>query len=186
MSPDRPHTRCPRPRMALGVGLTVAVLGCGGAFVYAQATGSSNSAEAQDATSHGAAESAETREALEALDPAEIDEDLALELADALDLAPWQLISAVNAVRAGQFHYGGEWDDTVSDRHRALADTLGLDHARTADAFGRVSNDDEPQSERRTRLVECLDEAVENGELSPAARADVLKVHDLGLLDAGS
>lgn len=170
MTVDRPRYRGNRGRLALGAGLAVAALGCGGAF-YAQSTDASTP---QAQAGGGAATLPPERP--------EMDEELAHELATALDVTPSELLSAVASVRAGQIHYGGGWAETVNVQHRELADVLGLDPGQLREAFGIVHADDDDDSEQRARLVECLDEAVAGGELSAADREHVLKAHDLGLL----
>ncbi|AGF72984.1 hypothetical protein [Corynebacterium halotolerans] len=171
MTVDRPRPRGNRGRLALGAGLAVAALGCGGAFVHAQSTDAS-------------APRAQAGEGAQAQRPerSEMDEELAHELAAALDVTPSELLSAVDSVRAGQIHYGGGWAETVNVQHRELAHALGLEPGQLRQAFGGVHADDDDDSAQRARLVECLDEAVAEGELSADDRGHVLKAHDLGLL----
>lgn len=179
MSLDRRRVRRSRGRLALGVGLTAAVLGCGGAFVHGQISGTSS--PRADATDQTVGEPAKSVEATQLL---EMDTEITLELAETFGVEPYQLMGAVNSVRAGQVHYGGSTDESAAGRHRALADALGLDPRYAQDTFGMVTAGDSARedSERFIYLVECLDEAVKEGQLSELDRESVLKVHELGLL----
>lgn len=176
MNLDRPRVRRSRGRLALGVGLTAAVLGCGGAFVYGQ-VGSASSPRA-DADDHMVGEPVE---AVEAMPLSEMNMEFTRELAQVFGVEPYQLMSAVNSVRAGQVHYGGNTGESAAGRHRALADALGLDPGYV---HGASDGSEEQVSEKRVYLVECLDEAVKDGHLSELDRDSVLKVHELGLLEA--
>ncbi|MFC7502794.1 hypothetical protein, partial [Nocardioides sp. GCM10030258] len=63
---------------------------------------------------------------------------------------------------------------------KALADELGLDEAKVADALDTLR--DAQKAERRTDLSERLDTAVKDGDLTDADKASVLKAYDAGVL----
>lgn len=75
-------------------------------------------------------------------------------------------------------------DEERADREaalaKALADELGLDEAKVADALDSVR--DAQKAERRTDLSERLDTAVKDGDLTDADKASVLKAYDAGVL----
>lgn len=75
-------------------------------------------------------------------------------------------------------------DEERADRQaalaKALADELGLDESKVADALDTVRAAE--KAERRTDLSDRLDTAVEDGDLTSADKASVLKAYDAGVL----
>ena len=65
----------------------------------------------------------------------------------------------------------------------ALAKELGVTEARLTDALAEIRS--EHEAEHRTRLGERLDTAVNDGTLTDADRAAVLKAFDAGVLGGG-
>ncbi|KGN43028.1 hypothetical protein [Knoellia aerolata] len=65
----------------------------------------------------------------------------------------------------------------------ALAEELGVTEAKLTAALAEIRG--EHQAEHRTRLEERLDTAVDDGTLSDADRASVLKAFDAGVLGGG-
>lgn len=62
----------------------------------------------------------------------------------------------------------------------ALAEELGIDVAKVEAALDAVR--EEHEAERRERIAQRLDEAVEAGDLTAADKASVLKAYDAGVL----
>ncbi|KRA37578.1 MULTISPECIES: hypothetical protein [unclassified Nocardioides] len=75
-------------------------------------------------------------------------------------------------------------DEERADRQaalaKALADELGLDESKVADALDTVRAAE--KAERRTDLSDRLDTAVKDGDLTSADKASVLKAYDAGVL----
>lgn len=63
---------------------------------------------------------------------------------------------------------------------KALAEELGVDEDKVSDALETVRS--AAKAERRTALGERLDQAVEDGELTAADKASVLKAYDAGVI----
>ena len=116
-------------------------------------------------------------------------------LAEALGVTEDELTAAFDAIREelkpadGERPANGELptpptDEERADRHaalaKALADELGLDESKVADALDTVRAAHE--AERRTDLSDRLDSAVEDGDLTSADKASVLKAYDAGVL----
>lgn len=116
-------------------------------------------------------------------------------LADALGVSEDELRDALDAVReemgpdAGGRPADGERPALPSDEERAereaafvaaLAKELGLEESKVSDALESLRAS--ARAERRTELSERLDQAVEDGDLSDADKASVLKAYDAGVL----
>ncbi|MFW6866223.1 hypothetical protein ACOACQ_02480 [Nocardioides sp. CPCC 206347] len=116
-------------------------------------------------------------------------------LAKALGLTEDKLTAALEAVRedlkpadrekpADGKRPAPPTDEERADREaalaKALADELGLDEAKVADALDTLR--DAQKAERRTDLSERLDTAVKDGDLTDADKASVLKAYDAGVL----
>lgn len=110
-------------------------------------------------------------------------------LAKALGVTEAKLASAFEAVREDLKPADGEKRTAPTDEERAerqaalakaLAGELGLDEDKVADALDTVHAAHE--AERRTALAERLDAAVEDGDLTDADKASVLKAYDAGVL----
>ncbi|WP_202033311.1 hypothetical protein [Nocardioides sp. WS12] len=116
-------------------------------------------------------------------------------LAKALGVTEDKLTAALKAVREdlkpadGEKPAAGEkptppTDEERADRQaalaKALADELGLDESKVADALDTVQA--AHKAERRTDLSERLDMAVKDGDLTSADKASVLKAYDAGVL----
>lgn len=75
-------------------------------------------------------------------------------------------------------------DEERADRQaalaKALAEELGIDESKVADALDTVRAAHE--AERRTDLSDRLDDAVKDGDLTDADKASVLKAYDAGVL----
>jgi len=117
---------------------------------------------------------------------------MAAELAGALGLSEEKVEAALEAVREELLPE--RTDDGVrptppSEEERAarqaafaeaLADELGISTAKVTAALAELRADAE--AEGRTRLSERLDAAVEDGDLTAADKASVLKAYDAGVL----
>lgn len=113
-------------------------------------------------------------------------------LATELGVTEDELTAALEAVREDLAPADGErpaagakpTDEERADRQaalaKALANELGLAESKVADALESVRDDH--RAERRTDLGERLDDAVEEGDLTDADKASVLKAYDAGVL----
>lgn len=116
-------------------------------------------------------------------------------LAEALGVSEDELRDALEAVRdeirpdPGGRPADGERPTPPTDEERAereaafvtaLAKELGLQESKVSDALETVQA--ARQAEHRTALSERLDQAVEDGDLTDADKASVLKAYDAGVL----
>ncbi len=114
-------------------------------------------------------------------------------LADALGVSEDELTDALEAVREAVRPDGrpadGERPALPTDEERAereaafvtaLAKELGLEESKVSDALETVRA--AGRAEHRTELSERLDQAVEDGDLTDADKASVLKAYDAGVL----
>lgn len=117
------------------------------------------------------------------------------ELAQALGVTEKKLEAALDAVRDDLAPTGDERPADGEERTppteeeraareaafaKALADELGIAESKVTDALETVRS--AHRAEHRTELGERLDQAVEDGELTAADRASVLKAYDAGVL----
>lgn len=116
-------------------------------------------------------------------------------LAEALDVSEDTLSDALDAVReamkpdADSRPADGERPALPTDEERAereaafvsaLAKELGIEESKVSDALETVQA--ARRAEHRTELSERLDQAVEDGDLTDADKASVLKAYDAGVL----
>ncbi|HVK28207.1 MAG TPA: hypothetical protein VM575_07695 [Nocardioides sp.] len=116
-------------------------------------------------------------------------------IAKALGISEDKVSDALDAVReeigpdAGSKPAEGEQPTPPSDEERAereaafvtaLAQELGIEESKVSDALETVRA--AHRAERRTELVDRLDQAVEDGDLTDADKESVLKAYDAGVL----
>lgn len=116
-------------------------------------------------------------------------------LAKALGVSEDELAGALDAVRdelkpdAADRPADGERPEPPTEAEReersaafakALADELGIDEAKVSDALETLRT--AARTEHRSELGERLDQAIEDGDLTDADKASVLKAYDAGVL----
>lgn len=114
-------------------------------------------------------------------------------LAEALGVSEDKVSDALDAVREEMRPDGaradGERPSLPTDEERAereaafvtaLAKELGLEESKVSDALETLRA--AHRAEHRTELSERLDQAVEDGDLTDADKASVLKAYDAGVL----
>lgn len=164
-----------RRRRVLAVGLVSVVLGAGVFFAFLQV--GSGPADADGNRTVGQQLESGSLYGGEAIvaDEGQAGVTHLHHLAEELGVEARELAGALEAVQAGQLHYGTE--QGVNARTRALAEILDMEvrevDAAVAAVVGRVTD---------AALVERLDVAVDEGLLTEAERRSVLSA--LGLSDS--